>query len=166
MHPKSMEPDRTSFSINSLSLSIRLISTIYFICFQRSFSRLDQTIKLNGSRCSKHSASLKKIRKIRVIRVRPSLSVILSTCILTLNSTLYRRTSASDNGSNLPSFISRITLPDSNERRVCHCPAGMFSATVWPLGVSSIASVHVRSYHSFNQLYCYTLSATIYLIIL
>ena len=88
MPPKSMEPDRASFSINSLSLSIRLISTISFICFQRSFSRLDQTIKLNGSRCSKHSASLKKIRKIRVIRVRPSLSVILSTCIQTLNSTL------------------------------------------------------------------------------
>ena len=54
-------------------------------------------------------------------------------------------TSSGPIGTYGPSFISRITEPLSRARRVCHCPAGMFSATTGPFGVSSMASVHVLS---------------------
>ena len=55
------------------------------------------------------------------------------------------RISSGPIGSYFPSFISKITVPDSNARTVCHCPAGIFTATTGPLGVSSILSVHIRS---------------------
>ena len=53
--------------------------------------------------------------------------------------------STSSNGANLPSLTSMITLPDSNERRVCHWPTGILRATTDPLGESSIRSVQMRS---------------------
>lgn len=40
-----------------------------------------------------------------------------------------------------PSFISRITVPLSSASTVCHCPAGMFSATQSEAGARSIVSV-------------------------
>ena len=48
-------------------------------------------------------------------------------------------------GSYAPSFISRITEPLSSALTVCHCPAGIFSATTGPSGLNSTVSVQILS---------------------
>lgn len=53
--------------------------------------------------------------------------------------------SASASGSQTPFLHSNSTVPDSFAQTLCHCPAGTFTATLGPLGVSSIDSVHIRS---------------------
>ena len=68
-----------------------------------------------------------------------SLNRVTTSSFILLTSYIFRM-SQSWSGSYFPSFISRITEPDSKALTVCHWPAGIFKATTCPLGESSILS--------------------------
>ena len=102
----------------------------FFCCLTQFLRPRSESTYLEGFRLF---TSMKLFTSLYLVNQR-------SSCVIP-----YFNISSSPIGSYLPSFTSRITVPLSNAFTVCHCPAGMFKATVCPLGVNTIDSVHIRS---------------------
>ena len=79
------------------------------------------------------------IRVIRENRVRSKIGEIYEICVR-----LFQHIAVLQ-WFKLTVLTSRITLPDSSERTVCHCPAGTFRATTGPLGLNSMVSLQILS---------------------
>ena len=128
--PASHRRSEVSCRLYHKSLSSDFIKSIFYL--------------LQPHSTAPHSININRRHAPKVHRATPGL--VLHKLPQSVN---YRNHKASISsgpiGSYGPSFISRITEPDSKALTVCHCPAGTFKATTCPPGLSSIASVQMRS---------------------